>query len=78
MYLGGATELDGASRIVMPLTVTSDSAAFTLANASTGKLTGTGSGSGQLQAAALTGTAESASGKVAGAYSGSVTLTITY
>jgi hypothetical protein len=68
MYLGGATELDGTSRIVMPLTVTSDGAAFTAANASTGRLAGTGSGSGQLQAAAITGTAESASGKTNSAF----------
>jgi spore coat protein U-like protein len=78
MYLGGDTELTSTSRIVMPITLTSGGAAFTAANASTGRLAGTGSGSGQLQAAAITGTAESASGKIAGAYSGTVTLTITY
>jgi spore coat protein U-like protein len=78
MYLGGDTELTSTSRIVMPITLTSGGAAFTAANASTGRLTGTGSGSGQLQAAAITGTAESASGKIAGAYSGTVTLTIAY
>jgi spore coat protein U-like protein len=78
LYLGSNTALDGASRISIPITLTSNAAAFTLANAANGKLTGTGNGSGQEQTTALTGTAESASGKVAGVYGSTITLTITY
>ena len=78
MYLGSNSALDGLSRIATPITVTDGAAAFTLANAAAGKLTGTGNGSAQLLSGVLTGTAESASGKVAGVYGGTITLTITY
>jgi spore coat protein U-like protein len=78
LYLGSNPAATGTSRISMPITLTSGGAAFTLANAATGKLTGLGSGSGQIQSGVLTGTAESASGKVAGVYGSTITLTITY
>jgi spore coat protein U-like protein len=78
IYVGSNAALDGSSRIAIPITVSSGGAAFTLANAAAGKLTGTGNGSAQEQAGALTGTAESASGKAAGVYGGTITLTITY
>jgi hypothetical protein len=78
IYLGSDSALIGDSRIAIPITVSSGGAAFTLANAAAGKLTGTGNGSAQLLSGALTGTAESASGKVAGVYGGTITLTITY
>jgi spore coat protein U-like protein len=79
LYLGGTeAESGGATGTILFPIVLTGGAAFTAANASTGRLAGTGSGSGQLQAAVITGTAESASGKIAGAYSGTVTLTITY
>ena len=78
IYLGSNALLDDTSRIAAPITVTSNSAAFTLANAAAGKLTGTGNGSAQPLSGVLTGTAESASGKVAGVYGGTITLTITY
>jgi len=78
IYLGSNDALSGTSRIATPITVSSGGAAFTLANAATGKLTGTGNGSAQAQTGALTGTAESASGIAAGVYGGKITLTITY
>ncbi len=80
LYLGGSSGTAGGAggTILFPITLTSGSAEFTLANAANGKLTGTGNGSGQAQTTALTGTAASANGKTAGIYGGSVTLTITY
>jgi spore coat protein U-like protein len=80
LYLGGSSGTAGGAggTILFPITLTSGSAEFTLANAATGKLTGTGNGSGQAQTTALTGTAASASGKTAGIYGGTVTLTLTY
>ncbi len=78
IYLGSNALLTGLSRIATPITVTDGGAAFTLANAATGKLIGTGNGSAQPLSGVLTGTAESASGKVAGVYGGTITLTITY
>ena len=80
LYLGGSSGTAGGAggTILFPITLTSGSAEFTLANAATGKLTGTGNGSGQAQTTALTGTAGSASGKTAGIYGGTVTLTLTY
>ena len=78
IYLGSNAALTGTSRIAIPITVTDGGAAFTLANAALGKLTGTGDGSAQLLSGVLTGTAESALGKVAGVYGGTITLTITY
>jgi spore coat protein U-like protein len=78
IYLGSNAALTGLSRIATPITVTDGGAAFTSANAANGKLIGIGNGSGQEQTNALTGTAESASGKVAGVYGGTITLTITY
>jgi spore coat protein U-like protein len=78
IFLGSNDNLTGTSRIATPITVSSGGEAFTLANATNGKLTGTGNGSAQAQTGALTATAESASGKVAGVYGGTITLTITY
>jgi spore coat protein U-like protein len=80
LYLGGSSGTSGGAdgTILFPIIVTSGSAAFTLAGASTGKLTGVGNGSAQAQTTALTGTAASASGKTAGIYGGTVTLTLTY
>ena len=78
IYLGGNASLTGTSMIAIPITVTDGGAPFTLANAATGRLTGTGNGSAQPLSGVLTATAESASGKVAGVYGGTITLTITY
>jgi hypothetical protein len=82
IYLGSNATLTGDSKIAIPITVSAGFAAageeFTLANAVAGKLVGTGNGSDQELSGALTGTAESASGKVAGVYGGTITLTITY
>jgi hypothetical protein len=80
LYLGGSSETAGGENgtILFPIIVTGTSAAFTLAGASSGKLTGTGNGSAQPKFAALTGTADSASGKTGGIYGGTVTLTLTY
>ena len=82
MYLGSNVSLTGTSMIAIPITVSSGFTAsgqvFTNANATLGKLTGTGNGLAQEQAGALTGTAESASGKLAGVYGSTITLTITF
>ena len=78
LYLGSNAGAGDSGTIAFPITLTGGIVAFTLANADTGKLTGTGNGSAQEQAGALTGTAENASGKVAGVYGGTITLTITY
>ena len=80
MYRTGATSpVDGdENTISFPITLTSGSAAFTLANYAIGKLVGTGNGSAQTRSGVLTGTAQSASGKVAGTYTGSANLTITF
>ena len=80
MYRTGATSpVDGdENTISFPITLTSGSAAFTLANAATGKLVGTGNGSAQTRSGVLTGTAQSASGKVAGVYTGTANLTIAF
>ena len=78
LYLNGTTSNTGNDRFLMPVTVTSGGAAFTLAGAATGKLTGTGNGSAQAQEGALTATAESGALKTAGSYSSTITLTITF
>jgi hypothetical protein len=82
IYLGGNAALVSTSRLAAPITVNTGFAAsgqdFTLANAGAGKLVGTGDGSDQAQTNALKGTAANASGNVAGVYSGTITLTITY
>ena len=80
LYLGGSSGTAGgdSGTILFPITLTGGSTAFTLTNAGTGKLTATGNGSAQAQTTALTGTAASASGKTAGIYGGTVTLTLTY
>ena len=78
IFLGSNAALDGTSRIATPITVSSGGAAFTLAGAATGKLIGTGDGSAQILSGVLTGTAESASGKLAGVYGSTITLTITF
>jgi spore coat protein U-like protein len=78
LYLGSDSGVGAAGTIVFPITLTGGAVAFTLANAATGKLTGTGTGSSQDATPTLTGTAESSTGKTAGVYGGTVTLTITY
>ena len=80
MYRTGATSpVDGdENTISFPITLTSGSAAFTLANYAIGKLVGTGNGSAQTRSGVLTGTAQSASGKVAGVYTGTANLTIAF
>lgn len=78
LYLGSDSGADAAGTIVFPITLTGGAVAFTLANAATGKLTGTGTGSSQDATPTLTGTAASSTGKTAGVYGGTVTLTITY
>ncbi len=69
----------GADSIEFPITLTSGSAtAFTLANAGTIYLAGTGTGEATALAQTLTGAAVSSTGKNAGSYTGTVTLTHTY
>jgi len=77
LFLGGSSGAGANGTILFPIIVTGGSA-FTLSNAATGKLTGTGTGSATSNATTLTGTAASSTGKTAGLYSGSVTLTISY
>jgi spore coat protein U-like protein len=78
LYLGSDSGAGAAGTIVFPITLTGGSTAFTLTNAGTGKLEGIGTGSSQTASPTLTGTAESSTGKTAGVYGGTVTLTITY
>jgi spore coat protein U-like protein len=69
----------GADSIEFPITLTGGSdTAFTLANAATIKLIGTGTGDASALAQTLTGTAVSSTGKNAGSYTGTVTLTLSY
>jgi len=69
----------GADSIEFPITLTSGSAtAFTLLNAASIYLAGTGAGEATALAQTLTGTAVSSTGKNAGSYTGTVTLTLTY
>jgi len=67
-----------ANQVAFPITLTGGSTAFTLTNAATGKLTGTGTGEATDHGTTLTGTAVSASSKTIGNYTATVTLTITY
>jgi spore coat protein U-like protein len=67
-----------ANQVTFPIILTGGSTAFTLTNAATGKLTGTGTGGATDHGTTLTGTAESASSKTIGDYTATVTLTITY
>ena len=67
-----------AKQVTFPIILTGGSTAFTLTNAATGKLTGTGTGEATDHGTTLTGTAESASSKTIGDYTATVTLTITY
>jgi len=81
LYYGGSVGTSGGTTgtILFPITLTgAGGEAFTLSNATAGRLTGTGTGSSQDATPTLTGTAESSTGKTAGVYGGSVTLTITY
>ena len=67
-----------ANQVTFPIILTGGSTAFTLTNAATGKLTGTGTGEATDHGTTLTGTAVSASSKTIGNYTATVTLTITY
>ena len=80
LYRTGASspQAGDADTIEFPIKLTGGIVAFTLLNANTGKLTGTGTGSSQNADPTLTGTAESSTGKTAGVYGGTVTLTITF
>jgi spore coat protein U-like protein len=81
LYLGGSEGTSGGvnGTILFPIALTgAGGEAFTLTNAGTGKLEGTGTGSSQTASPTLTGTVASSTGKTAGSYGGSVTLTITY
>jgi spore coat protein U-like protein len=78
LFLGGSSGAGANGTILFPITLTGGSTTFTLLNAATGKLTGTGTGSASANETTLTGTAASSTGKTAGLYSGSVTLTISY
>jgi hypothetical protein len=69
----------GADSIEFPITLTEGSITpFTLTNAASINLTGTGTGGASALAQTLTGTAVSSTGKNAGSYTGTVTLTLTY
>jgi len=80
LYLGGSVGESGGATgtILFPIVLTGGSTEFTLTNAGNGRLTGTGNGSAQTATPTLTGTAGSSTGKTAGIYGGTVTLTITY
>jgi len=78
LYLNSNSGAGDSGTILFPITLTGGSTAFTLTNAGTGKLEGTGNGSSQTASPTLTGTAASSTGKTAGSYGGTVTLTITY
>jgi spore coat protein U-like protein len=80
LYLGGSVGTSGGTTgtILFPITLTGGSVEFTATNAANGKLIGTGTGSVQNASPTLTGTADSSTGKTAGVYGGTVTLTITY
>jgi spore coat protein U-like protein len=80
LYLGGSVGTSGGATgtILFPIVLTGGSTEFTLTNAGTGRLTGTGNGSAQTATPTLTGTAGSSTGKTAGIYGGTVTLTIAY
>jgi spore coat protein U-like protein len=80
LYLGGSEGESGGATgtILFPIVLTGGSTEFTLTNAGTGRLTGTGNGSAQTATPTLTGTAGSSTGKTAGIYGGTVTLNITY
>ena len=78
LYLAGDSGAGTAGTIAFPITLTGGSVEFTATNAANGKLIGTGTGSSQNATPTLTGTADSSTGKTAGVYGGTVTLTITY
>jgi len=82
IYLGSNANLTDTSRLATPITVNTGFAAsgqaFTLSNATNGKLVGTGNGSDQAQTDALKGIAANANGNVAGVYGGTINLTISY
>jgi len=78
LYRTGASPPGDADTIAFPIKLTGGIVEFTLTNAGTGKLIGTGTGSSQNATPTLTGTADSSTGKTAGVYGGTVTLTITY
>jgi spore coat protein U-like protein len=78
LYLDSDPGADAAGTIAFPIKLTGGVVAFTQTNAGNGKLEGTGTGSPQNATPTLTGTAASSTGKTAGVYGGTVTLTITY
>jgi spore coat protein U-like protein len=78
LYLNSDPGAGAAGTIAFPIILTGGVVAFTQTNAGTGKLEGTGTGSSQNATPTLTGTAVSSTGKTAGVYGGTVTLTITY
>jgi len=80
LYLGGEVGTSGGTpgTILFPIIITSNSEPFTASNASAGKLTATGNGAPQPQTNAFTSTAADATGKTAGVYGGTVTVTISY
>jgi spore coat protein U-like protein len=78
LYLNSDTGANADGTIAFPIKLTGGIVAFTQTNAGNGKLEGTGTGSSQDATPTLTGTAASSTGKTAGVYGGTVTLTITY
>ena len=78
LYLDSDPGAGAAGTIAFPIILTGGVVAFTQTNAGNGKLEGTGTGSSQNATPTLTGTAASSTGKTAGVYGGTVTLTITY
>jgi hypothetical protein len=78
LYRTGASPVLDADTIAFVIKLTGGATAFTLTNADTIKLVGTGTGSAVANDTTLTGTAVSSTGKTAGLYTGSVTLNITY
>ena len=78
LYLDSNSGAGDSGTILFPIVLNGGSNEFTLSNAGTGKLEGTGNGSAQTATPTLTGTAGSSTGKTAGIYGGTVTLNIAY
>jgi spore coat protein U-like protein len=78
LYYNNTVSATAANIIAFPIVLTGGTEAFTLSNAGTGKLEGTGTGDVDNLTQTLSATTESSTGKTEGSYAGTVILTITY
>jgi spore coat protein U-like protein len=78
LYYNNTVSATAANIIAFPIVLTGGTDAFTLSNASTGYLGGTGTGDVDALVQTLSATTESSAGKTEGSYAGTVILTITY